>query len=384
MRMVAGFLVALALIGCGRKAPIEGNSVDSAGIRIVTNAGTDRPVEWSLQRLFLIGGDDSGATSFTKANSNVVVAAGGVFHLVTEDKQVVTFDSLGRHVRTVGRAGDGPGEIRFAGSISAAPDGSVGVFDYHKEAIVRFGPDGAILPIRSVRGLGQAWRWIKARGDSLLMTTIAVDSSGAGTISLKWVGPIDTVVVASIRPGGKAGMVDLGCVGLSGQAPTFAPGLAFDWNGREIALVKLAEYEVAVYTGTTLTRLIRRETAPVPATVAMAERFYPDGFKVSFGGGRPPCRVSAADYVAKMGMAAVVPAVDEVRFGPDGALWVRRFAFPNEPNTYDTFDPDGRYLGTVTTPGPVAGFPTGSIALLILADSATGGTRIGGFRIVRR
>ena len=85
-----------------------------------------------------------------------------------------------------------------------------------------------------------------------------------------------------------------------------------------------------------------------------------------------------------MGMAAVVPAVDEVRFGPDGALWVRRFAFPNEPNTYDTFDPDGRYLGTVTTPGPVAGFPNGSIALLILADSATGGTRIGGFRIVRR
>ncbi len=55
--------------------------------------------------------------------------------LVNEDKQIVTFDTLGYSVRTVGRAGSGPGELQFPGSIFAEADGTVGVFDYGKQGI---------------------------------------------------------------------------------------------------------------------------------------------------------------------------------------------------------------------------------------------------------
>ena len=58
MRIALWFPVVGALIGCGRAANPgpQSSTVDSAGIQIVTNPGADRPIEWNLQQLFLIGG----------------------------------------------------------------------------------------------------------------------------------------------------------------------------------------------------------------------------------------------------------------------------------------------------------------------------------------
>ncbi len=91
------------------------------------------------------------------------------------------------------------------------------------------------------------WQWMSARGDTVVVATQTGDSGGASTLSLKFASPTDTLVLTSNRQAGKAGMVDLGCVKLSGRPPIFSPGMAFDWNGRDIAVVRRTEYDPLEY-----------------------------------------------------------------------------------------------------------------------------------------
>ena len=130
--------------------------------------------------------------------------------------------------------------------------------------------------------------------------------------------------------------------------------------------------------------LAPRAVALEPATTAMVERLYPKGFQVSFGPEAPPCKATVAKVAEQMGVAPVVPAIDEVLIDPRGAFWVRRYAFPETANRYDVFDSTGSYQGSLEVAGTIAGFPTVASLLVIAPDTATGGHRLVGYRIVGR
>ena len=376
----------LLTIGCSKGIGTAAETVvtDSAGVQIVASSGVDRPLAWRLDSIFALGGADSGPASFTKPTPGMVTTAKGLIAIVNDDHLVVVFDTLGRYVRTLGRAGSGPGELQYPGYLFSQTNGGIGVFDFAKEGLVEFAADGSPLPFRSLRQLGLFRGAIQVENDSLVMSAQRPDTTNTGVVRLVVATSRDTTALLTILPTGKFGIVDLGCVKFFGEPPLFTPSLAFNWRGAIIAAIDGAQYQTKVFVNGKLTRLIRRAVALEPATTAMVERLYPKGFQVSVGPGAPPCQATVAKVAEQMGVAPVVPAIDEVLIDPQGVYWVRRFAFPETANRYDVLDSTGSYQGTLELAGPIAGFPTVGSLMVIAPDTATGGHRLVGYRITGR
>ena len=142
----AALALAFALAGCGAgDAPgVAVARTDSADVQIVRSIGEDVPLDWTFTPTLTLGGADEGLASFYQlSRSNIAVGpAGDLYVLDRSDHRVVVFDTAGRHLRTLGREGGGPGEIqRFPSGLVVAPDGVVSVHDAGKRGLVRFAAD---------------------------------------------------------------------------------------------------------------------------------------------------------------------------------------------------------------------------------------------------
>jgi hypothetical protein len=146
MRRLAA--IALLAAGCAVQDQPGSTRTDSAGVELVAYAGPDRPLDWTFDRLFTIGGKDTGEESFYALSPGYVGAdaAGNLYVLDRSAHRVVVFDSTGTALATLGRAGGGPGEIQRPFGLSVAADGTVGVVDLGKQALVRFDAAGQALP----------------------------------------------------------------------------------------------------------------------------------------------------------------------------------------------------------------------------------------------
>jgi hypothetical protein len=142
--------------------------------------------------------------------------------------------------------------------------------------------------------------------------------------------------------------------------PLLAPELSWFAHGSRIAAISSARYEVAVHDGAKR-MLVRRDIAPQPATLEIAQREVGDSMRVS--GGTQRCAIPPAEVAEVRGFAPVVPAVRNVVIAPDGGLWVRRGGPRLDAAPIDRFDRDGNYIGTLPagTPLPIAFMPNGDV-----------------------
>jgi len=142
--LVFALMVAACWNGPGAPSSMR---TDSAGITLVTWAGEDRALAWTLEPRYTLGGRETGAESFYQVYAGVVGAdARGNLHVLDGGAhRIVVFDSTGAFVRQMGGEGGGPGEFSRALAFSVSADGTAGVFDLGKRSIVRFRPDGAIV-----------------------------------------------------------------------------------------------------------------------------------------------------------------------------------------------------------------------------------------------
>lgn len=372
-------LLAACPAGDAREAQVR--RVDSAGVGILTSPGTDVPLPWAVTESFRLGGDAAGPTSFTRVHHRLAGADSlGRLYLLTEERVVEVFDSTGEHVRTLGREGGGPGEFRFPAGLEVGLDGAVAVMDVVKGSLVRFAPDGSVLPEFPFRDYGFPASGIHVEGD-----TVYVDwqlTEGAVSVqTLRRIVARDTLTLARLESP-QTGAVDYGCVKLNGLHRILAPSLSWAIGDSLVAVVAGTGYRVDLFAGGRLVRSLRREVTPEPATAAHVARLYPEGQKVRFSGGTE-CVIPPIELAEKQGVAPVVPALRSVRFGPDGWLWVERFTFPDEPPRVDVFSPDGVYRGTLDGFGmPVAFLPRGGLAFEI-KDQDTGGSLLGVYEVRR-
>lgn len=144
----APLTIVLAFTGCG-----EGNGeprlerTDSASVAILMTYSEDRAASFSSREVRSIGGDDSNAESFYRVASvnTGVDADGNIYVLVADAYRVVVFDSAGRHLRSLGKRGGGPGELQYPLGIAVSVDGAVRVADGGKRKIVQWSSDGKPL-----------------------------------------------------------------------------------------------------------------------------------------------------------------------------------------------------------------------------------------------
>lgn len=105
---------------------------------------------WRLSPVAVIGG--SAATRdeevFDQVPTHGLVGTrdGHLFLLDPKDKRVLEFDSQGRYVRTIGRAGEGPGEFRSPYAIALGPDQTLWISELLRHE--HLGRDGK--PLRDV------------------------------------------------------------------------------------------------------------------------------------------------------------------------------------------------------------------------------------------
>lgn len=108
-----------------------------------TATGPAATPRWHLVEEARIGGKDEGPAGFADVRGIVVDARGQLWVLEAGSQEIRVFDSTGRHLRTLGRRGKGPGEFEYADGLTATPDGTVWVDDPTNSRMTGFSLDGA-------------------------------------------------------------------------------------------------------------------------------------------------------------------------------------------------------------------------------------------------
>jgi hypothetical protein len=99
---------------------------------------------WTLQNVATVGGSEVNDDRYIFARVTAEALAGrGDGHLLVLDiqgKRILEYDAAGRHVRSFGREGDGPGEFRYPTAIALGGGDSVWAFDLGRISV--FPPGG--------------------------------------------------------------------------------------------------------------------------------------------------------------------------------------------------------------------------------------------------
>lgn len=361
--------VLVSMMGCGgnEASPREwSGSVDTlaGGAIVVSNpaVGTwSDPGAWTLDEELRMGSaEGTGPATFNEVTALAVDAAGRIYVLDGRADEVRVFGPDGVHVRTLGRSGAGPGELATPFGLAIGHDGSLWVADARNARYTVFDSSGALVathprPFSYFRmpwpgGLDSAGRVIDAamlsEGDLLKPVEILVRLSetfqARDTIRL----PRYTQPERMTVRGANGGLV------MSFPDP-YAPELVwrFDPRGALWSAVS-ARYEVVHQTlhGDTV-RIIRRDAPAVPVSASERES-----------------RLAAIrERVASAGPGATLdrqprvpdskPALETFYVDSEGFLWVEPSRPVGQPQRFDVFDAEGRFLGMVEPATEIAKYP---------------------------
>lgn len=362
-------VLAPLFVGCSRASDVNmATRTDSAGIIIVGNAGIDRPAPIRLEEEFRLGGDDSRPEqSFYQVNAAYVGvdAAGNIHVLDPSSHRVVSFNGEGRHLRTVGRRGGGPGEMGMPFGLVVEPDGTVGVVDISKRALVRFGPDGSVLEQQALPEGYRGGILVPYAGGMVAPSSRNQDGRMVSTVLHTTTGPtgpetreLVNMLNAEMKP------VELASCGMgfSGMPPVFSPSLRWAAQGSRLAVARSDAYDIEIFDDGVPTLRIRRDIPPTPSTTALAVQEQGEGMRVGTEGGFRVC--DAQEVVEQLGVAPTISAIGQFAVAPDGSLLVQRGGVRDTPRAIDLFAADGEYIGTLPpgSPFPLAFLPDGRVA----------------------
>lgn len=339
---------------------------DSAGVAIMLSRGSDVPLDWTFTRVLTLGGADEGPEAFFQVTRHSVAVGpdGHLYVLDSGNHHVQVFDAEGRHLRTLGRKGGGPGEMQlWPHTIRMGTDGTVHVYDIGKRGLVRFAADGT--PLTEVRfdvfrGSVNGYRLTESGIVVWTLTRSAGADDWFNILALLTPAGDTTHLLHSPSPPMKP--AQFSCVAISAMTELLAPDLRWTAAGDRIYAVKDAAYVIDVYEAGRRVASYRRDVAPRPATRELALRAVGDKMEVRFDVGGS-CVIQPDEVVDVRGYAEVVPTIGDLAIAPDGTLWVQRYAIKDEKVPIDILAPDGSYVGTLPagTPFPAAFFPDGRI-----------------------
>jgi len=338
----------LAACGGQERAAVPVERTDSAGVELVRSLGADVPLDWTFETVLTLGGKDEGPEAFYRVgNAGIGTDAAGNIHVLDGGAgQVQVFGPDGTHLRTVGRRGEGPGELGpFLYGLAASPAGAIAVFDAMRRGFVRWDADGQVLP--TIEVAGQPSGGFALRDDGTVLATLrdgdfqgdsaryvlrVLDADGGGR-------ELAALVAGGMHP------VDFECVMISGMTPLFQPEMKFALAGAGFALANRAAYRIEVRAPDgTLRRVVSRDIPLVQATAELAA-IESDSMTLRFGDGRS-CVTPADKVVEQRGFEPVIPAVRQLVGAPDGGFWVQR-GYGSEQRVIDIFAADGAYVGTL-------------------------------------
>lgn len=286
---------------------------------------------------------------------------GEIFILDSQTADIRVFDADGRHLRTIGGRGEGPGEISRANGFIRMPDGSLWIQDHGQWRMLRFAPDGTELervPMHvlsygyiwsgTVDDAGRHWKSTNHSDESQPSPPPEGLNEGRSRGYLVSSDPRtearDSVFLGERRWRSYVRHMDGGYSvrGIPFQASPITvvdPAGGF-WTaaGDQYRLVRLGEDGD--------TALVVEADVPAEPVTAEDRRAFVERSIADVPDETRPGERRVAEEIAGL-MPAAKPVMDQMVMDDEGRLWVRR-AQPSEgPPLYDLYCRDGEYRGSL-------------------------------------
>jgi len=280
---LAGLSMGVGLLGCGDGLPDSEMALrtDSAGIQIVESFAPvwgEQGARIDPELLLRIGREEEGPYQFGSLNWARFLRDGGIVVPAGQSREIRFFDASGRHLRSAGRRGEGPGEFEIVSRVFPFPGDSVVAFDWRLDRYTivsvldggfRSFPDHVDGNFSLFGVMGDGRMFLYSPGGSFhpeldpglqwVATDVVVVDPSDGSPE----------VIASLP--GRQQLVEAG-----GETALIYPALyslqvvakdGFYWGTPD-------RYEIGFYDATgRLRRVLRRDVEPVPVTSEMVQEW---------------------------------------------------------------------------------------------------------------
>lgn len=313
----------------------KGTVVKEGDITVVKNPKEPlykTPVLELKEELSLGGPDAQDEAAFGSTRSVVVDDDGAVYVLDEQAADVKVFDASGRHLRTIGRRGQGPGELEYPMTLSLNRAVRELAVQQQTRGLAIFRTDGTFLRQQSLKGLITGRGRVDSRGNIYVLEIVLGDTGTSyATKKLAPDGSPLATISETPAPAGKGG---------GRTVKPFLP-VAYFLVDREDRLVYgyPETYEIQIYgpAEAKVLRTIGREYDPVPVRAeekAELEKEIPPGMKVEI------------EYPKDH------PAFTRFFLSDLGHLIVQTYEKADGGRTFhDVFDAEGRFIGRVPLKG---------------------------------
>lgn len=372
--LALALLLPLAACGGTAAAGTLAARTDSAGVTIVTNTdaswrGGDGWQIDATPRLEIGPTDtDDPRYDFLRITGGTVLPTGEIAVLVSGSRDVRVFSADGVWLRTFGRDGEGPGEMRFPSGMTRAGD-TLLVTDPQLGRLTAFGVDGqyrAAWTFPTLDGSGRVQPEYRLADGTWISSgaQISFGSSGAPRdglnrppvrffrVSSDLATVLDTlgetsgsemVLTTSGRSAtGQPTMIMFMPPPLGRSAPYGATGSHFVWGDN-------ASPEVRFHAPDGALEIILRWSPPaIPVDAALLEQLKQAALTRAT---TEQARERIEGQYAAGSPAPVVPYFSRLLADPEGHLWVQAFApFQTDSVRFHIFDAEGQYLGSRSLP----------------------------------
>ena len=327
---------------------------DSAGVEIVTSnpSLSDAVCTLGDEPTFRVGQDESDeATWFSTIRGVRRLSDGAVAVVDRSSAEIRIFDADGRHVRSMGRRGEGPAEFRSVWKLWALPGDTLWAGDYRPWRYNVFTRDGEWVRAVEMRPIyGNP-----SRRGGVLDNGVSINTVEKQPVPHDFRTP-DTVVVEAHGPDGER-LAVLGRIlhttyGPGGMYQLFTASAVVEAGGSTVALGRTTEPELRLHDEELRLRRILRWPDADREVRGADVRAWREDYIESRGGRNSPEWRESDDMVVgdDVPAADVFPAVRSVKIGRDGRVWVLPYRKPRgERVRWMGFDGDGGSCATWST-----------------------------------
>lgn len=348
----------VACVGDSHSGPDTHSVADSAGIQIVESFspswGEDGP-RIDPEPFLRIGREEEGPYQFGLVFRALLVANGQIAVEEASAREVRIFDSAGRHVRTFGRHGEGPGEFQTL----------AGLFAYRGDSLAAFDPvqlRTTIFPIspgshRSIRNQTEGFLAVFGcfRDGRCLLHNPGELRRGQPP-GLRW----DSTAVVAMDPADGSSEVVARLpsreklVGRDGGEEVLLPvaGAIQAVAADGFYWARTDRSEIRFYDGEgNLRRILRRAVQPRPVTPTMIEEHVEAVLAAIRKSGARSVPQERRRY-EEAAHAEYLPFYQAAFVDRDQRLWASEWSWPYGPPSrrWSVFSPEGVWLGDVEAP----------------------------------